>query len=255
MRKTMILVLSLGLSVNAAFGFWDELRLIDGDDDGQIDDSLIQQITFDVTAGTTLSIASFAWESTVSPPDLGYDLNSDGEVTAFDSYMHLYSGFTLLAENNDDAFHPHPYAFITNLNSHISYTFNEAGTYMVTIGQYDYSTEEAFAGYQIDRGFSYGFGVDHADYELIFNASSGAVSNITVLEEPIPMPPTVAIHTAVEIEWNSTSGTTYQVQYSTNLASTNWFNLSNSVMATNTTSYMLDSTRNVSNRFYRVIKE
>ena len=255
MKKTMILILTLGLMVvrvNASITVSDELRLIDGDGDGQIDDSLIQQITFDVTAGTTLSIASFAWESGIDQFDLGYDLNSDGEITAFDSYMHLYSGFTLLAENDDDALNPHPYAY-TNLNSHISYTFNTAGTYMVTIGQSAYSTDNAFAGYETDRGFI--FGLDHADYELIFDASSGVVSNVTVLAEPIPMPPTVAIHTAVEIEWNSTSGTTYQVQYSTNLTSTNWFDLGNSVMATNTASYVLDSTRNVSNRFYRVIKE
>jgi sulfatase modifying factor 1 len=78
---------------------------------------------------------------------------------------------------------------------------------------------------------------------------------VAAITAPPPPPIDLTIHTAIEVEWSSVSGRTYQVQYSTNLVSTNWFDLGSSVMATNAASFMLDSTRGVSNRFYRVINE
>jgi len=57
---------------------------------------------------------------------------------------------------------------------------------------------------------------------------------------------------AVSLTWNSLTGLVYQVQYSTNLLSTNWFNL-----ATNTaTSPTLSVTNTIGpspRRFYRVL--
>jgi len=84
-----------------------------------------------------------------------------------------------------------------------------------------------------------GMGLRVASIGAIPSASSSAVS----------------IHTAVEIEWSSTSGTTYQVQYSTNLVSTNWFDLGSTVLGDGSTNYVFDSTRGISERFYRVINE
>ena len=72
--------------------------------------------------------------------------------------------------------------------------------------------------------------------------------------EPIA-PPEITLGHAVEIGWNSISGITYQVQYSTNLVSTNWFNLGATVIGTGTNQYQLDSTRGSAARYYRVITD
>jgi len=65
----------------------------------------------------------------------------------------------------------------------------------------------------------------------------------------------VGIFTAVEIGWTSLSGQIYQVQYSTNLVSTNWFDLGGNVVGNGATNYIFDSTRGVDEHFYRVIIE
>jgi hypothetical protein len=52
--------------------------------------------------------------------------------------------------------------------------------------------------------------------------------------------------------WSAVSGQNYQVQYSTNLVSTNWLNLGGSVNATNATMFSSDPIED-SQRFYRVI--
>ena len=63
----------------------------------------------------------------------------------------------------------------------------------------------------------------------------------------------ISIHPAVEIDWASTFGTAYQVQYSTNLVSTNWFNLGPTVIGNGSTNHVFDSTRDSGEKFYRFI--
>lgn len=63
------------------------------------------------------------------------------------------------------------------------------------------------------------------------------------------------IFNAVEVGWTSVSGATYQVRYSTNLASGNWFDLGEPVVGNGSTNYVFDSTRGTPKRFYRVISE
>ncbi|WP_372807679.1 formylglycine-generating enzyme family protein [Pontiella sp.] len=65
----------------------------------------------------------------------------------------------------------------------------------------------------------------------------------------------INIDSAVGIEWSSISGQSYQVQYSTNLVSTNWFDLGGVISATNATGYSVDYSTGVSHRFYRVISD
>ena len=75
---------------------------------------------------------------------------------------------------------------------------------------------------------------------------------------PIPPPPesiNTMIFNAVEIGWTSVSGQIYQVQYSTNLVSSNWFNLGSAVIGNGSTNSVFDSTRQNSQRHYKVIAE
>lgn len=177
----------------------DEIRNIDGDLDGYVDDLLISQIAFDVTAGTQLRIDSLVWEYT------GVDLNGDGELTGFDNYMRLYSGTTRIA-SNDDAAHGSD-GSVHSYDSQIHYLFGNAGSYMVTVGQLAYNDQSALAGYQANRPYTdymqwtpYSSAVpaDHGDWQLTFNVLSGSVSNVRVLNPAgvttaVPEPASLAL--------------------------------------------------------------
>jgi len=52
--------------------------------------------------------------------------------------------------------------------------------------------------------------------------------------------------------WFGVSNETYHLQYTTNLASTNWSDIGTSVTGNNTTNYFSDSTTNSTQKFYRV---
>jgi len=69
-----------------------------------------------------------------------------------------------------------------------------------------------------------------------------------------PEPVDLGIYTAVELVWPSVSGVTYQVQYSTNLVSTNWFNLDSSILGDGTTNSVFDSVRGTEERYYRIVQ-
>jgi len=57
----------------------------------------------------------------------------------------------------------------------------------------------------------------------------------------------------VLFNWNSLPGPHYQVQYSTNLATSPWQNLGSSILGTNASMGIIDSVSNSPMRFYRVL--
>ena len=65
----------------------------------------------------------------------------------------------------------------------------------------------------------------------------------------------LSIYRAVEIKWPTVSEDRYQVQYSTNLVSTNWFDLGESIIGDGSTNGVFDSTILTTKRFYRVIRK
>jgi hypothetical protein len=177
-------------SANAGLIVSGEIRNIDGDNDSAIDDSLISQISFYVSAGTSLTIDSLVREINNT------DLNGDGEITGFDNFMRLFAGTTYLTGNDDysttgrDSLHRY--------DSLINYTFATAGTYMVTVGQLSYSTQEALQGYDTNRLYNNresGGELDHGDWRLTFTANGGSVSNVNVINgvSQVPEPSTLAI--------------------------------------------------------------
>ena len=61
------------------------------------------------------------------------------------------------------------------------------------------------------------------------------------------------IWTAVEIGWKTVAGTNYQVQSTTDLASSNWDNFGSVIVGNGLTNTVFDSTRTNSHKFYRVV--
>ncbi|HLX71274.1 MAG TPA: PKD domain-containing protein, partial [Verrucomicrobiae bacterium] len=75
--------------------------------------------------------------------------------------------------------------------------------------------------------------------------------NVTVV--PLVFQPVSLSNGVLTISWGSISGVTYRVQYTTNLAGSNWIDLPPDVMATDITASTTDFTSTDAQRFYRVV--
>lgn len=75
---------------------------------------------------------------------------------------------------------------------------------------------------------------------------------------PVPPPGRVAVQTAgnqLVLTWNAVPGVPYQVQYQTNLASSNWLNLTPLQVAVTNSVRVVDVIGSgESGRFYRVVE-
>jgi hypothetical protein len=60
---------------------------------------------------------------------------------------------------------------------------------------------------------------------------------------------------AVTFSWLTVPGASYQVQYTTNLASTNWTNLGGAIIATNGVTTSSDNVGPDPQRFYRITQQ
>ena len=162
------------------------ISTIDGDRDGKANDAKVARVAFTVSAGTRLFFDSLVYEA-VS------DANGDGRITGFDNAMMLFRGTTLLASNDDSARtyadgSQYPY------DSAFDWTFDQAGTYLVTLGMFRYSVEDALRGYQAGRLYqplvgNEGFGA----WRLTVSALDGSVSNVHEVGADVPEPGTLAL--------------------------------------------------------------
>jgi uncharacterized repeat protein (TIGR03803 family) len=88
-----------------------------------------------------------------------------------------------------------------------------------------------------------------------WNAETGAPGYGTIFR--ITVPPAfqsiAQTNGVVSLTWSAMSNQTCQVQYSTNLVSTNWINLSSAVTVTNSPVSVHDATATDSQRFYRIM--
>ena len=159
---------------------------IDGDGDGKLNDVKVARVAFTVSAGTHLFLDSLVYE-------YFSDANGDGRVTGFDNDMMLFRGATLLESNDDsvDTFgdgSQHPY------DSAFDWTFDRAGTYLVTLGMRRYSVEDALRGYQAGRVYrdsirNENFGA----WRLTLTALSGSMNNVREVGTEVPEPGTLAL--------------------------------------------------------------
>jgi hypothetical protein len=88
-------------------------------------------------------------------------------------------------------------------------------------------------------------------YILFDDSQADLISSYKILMAPV-LQSAGEMAGTFTFTWSAVSGQNYQVQYSTNLVSTNWLNLGGSVNATNATMFSSDPIED-SQRFYRVI--
>ena len=88
----------------------------------------------------------------------------------------------------------------------------------------------------------------------------GGIGGGTIFSLQLPTPPTplvlfgaVPTNGLFSFNWSAAIGTNYQVQYTTNLASTNWNNLADPIIATNSTQSISDPLSTDAQRFYRIV--
>lgn len=194
MFKKALLACSLALSTAATLAapvvVNGAIHNIDGDHDGLVDDLKISRVAFDVTAGTTVFFDSMVWEAT------HVDLNGDGFLTGFDNYMALFSGGSMLTAQDDSGI-TYGDGSVHGYDSAYSYTFANAGSYMISLGQLIYSAADGLQGFQADRAFfDYeGNNDSFGAWRLTMTASNGSLSNVTALDDGnrVPEPASLAL--------------------------------------------------------------
>jgi hypothetical protein len=94
------------------------------------------------------------------------------------------------------------------------------------------------------------------NYTVIIANSYGSVtSSVVTLTVALPAPNLLSFATTnglFNFSWSALSNLNYQVQYSTNLTSTNWMNLGNPITATNGTASASDPFAPILQRYYRI---
>lgn len=185
------------------------LFTIDADSDGA-DDSTINRVTFDVTAGATVTFDILAFEVDTDT-NVESDLNGDMEITVLDTWLLLFDDATQLPvspppNSNDDGPLGGDGSINTN-DSNFFYTFADGGTYFVTIGDAGtYSPQEALSYAKIDDPGSWApplcpdgwvtggtCETDHGDWQLTLSVpdageGAGTISNVLVT---VPEPTTI----------------------------------------------------------------
>jgi hypothetical protein len=172
--RAMLFLAGIGLASAAGAAVINgQIRNIDGDGDGAVDDLKISRVTFSVTAGTRVFFDSLVREST------GTDLNGDGFITGFDNYMVLFNGTTVL-QRNDDSSVTFGDGSVHQYDSTLDYTFVDAGTYMVTLGQLSYSDSEALQGFDVNRLYAaYDGSENFGAWRLTMSATDGTLSDVS----------------------------------------------------------------------------
>ena len=159
---------------------------IDGDRDGKQQELKVARIAFTVSANTRLFFDSLVLEAT-------RDLNGDGFITGFDSEMHLFDRGTVL-HVNDDSGQTYGDGSEYPFDSAFEWRFEQAGTYLVTLGVHAYGNADALQGYQAGRIYRPLVGIENfGAWRLSLAALTGSVSNVHEITNDVPEPGTLAL--------------------------------------------------------------
>jgi uncharacterized repeat protein (TIGR03803 family) len=96
---------------------------------------------------------------------------------------------------------------------------------------------------------------DTGNYSVIVSNSLGSVTSSNALLAIIARPTFQSItqsNGVITLVWNAVSGQEYQLQYNSDLSSTNWIDLGNTITATNDTVRVSDIIGSDTRRFYRI---
>jgi hypothetical protein len=90
---------------------------------------------------------------------------------------------------------------------------------------------------------------------IVTNAYGSVTSSVVTLNVVFLFQSAAQVGGAVNFSWLTTPGVPYQVQYTTNLASTNWMNLGAAIIASNSVSSFSDNLGPDPQRFYRIVQQ
>jgi hypothetical protein len=97
---------------------------------------------------------------------------------------------------------------------------------------------------------------DAGSYDVIVSNSYGSVtSSVVTLNVVFFFASAVQNGDAVTFGWQTTAGVSYQVQYTTDLSSSNWLNLGAPIVASNNVTTTSDNLGPDPQRFYRIIQQ
>ncbi|WP_431257790.1 DVUA0089 family protein [Roseateles chitinivorans] len=190
-KKTLmalVMTVMAGTAAAAPVVVKGSIHDIDRDGNGQVDGRKISQVTFTVSAGTHVFFDSLVREST------GVDLNGDGVITGFDNYMMLLQGSNMLYAQ-DDSSETFGDGSVHAYDSAYGYTFSQAGTYLITLGQLSYGVQDALAGYQANNYFRNYDGPDNrfGAWQLTMTATNGTLNVLSVDGQSVPEPASLAL--------------------------------------------------------------
>jgi uncharacterized repeat protein (TIGR03803 family) len=93
-------------------------------------------------------------------------------------------------------------------------------------------------------------GSDGSFYGTTSGGGAGTVFRLTI----VPEFQTVTLtDSTLNLTWSTEAGGTYQLQYNSNLSSSNWINLGSPINATGATLNTTDTLTNGPHRFYRLV--
>lgn len=159
-----------------------QIANFDGDRDGMADDLKISRVTFNVTAGTRVFFDSMVYESDFASLK---DLNGDGQITGFDSYMMLFDAAGTNLFYADDSNATFGDGSVNTMDAARSWTFSQAGTYMITIGQGTSFQHEALQGFEKNTSLEQFIGEQNfAAWRLTMSATGGTLSQVAEVGVP-----------------------------------------------------------------------
>jgi len=159
----------------------------EGESEGRT--SSVDSWYFTVNSDGPVTIDTLAMERSGSDDDVYQDVNGDGEIKFFDPYIYVFKndgGFPgELVASNDDSDDTFEDGSIHGYDSYLSFGDLPAGDYILVIGAYDLSENEARDGINYDD--SYPKGLDENGEEILVPDASYKITfggNVTVTSGP-----------------------------------------------------------------------
>ena len=162
----------------------------------------VDYLSFSVYSSGIVEIDVLSWEENYGAL---IDLNGDGEFAYFDSEIHLFQDDGVLdlgdyIASNDDSRYTFEDGSINSLDSYLNLSL-EVGDYILAIGSYSLTVDEALAGInefsQLTTWDGYDFVyADHGDYQVSFSGDVALAGDHPVAlnsPPPIPEPATVML--------------------------------------------------------------
>jgi uncharacterized repeat protein (TIGR03803 family) len=218
------------------------------------DGSISAEATFNFTNGGVPGAMVVGRDGNLYGPTLYGGTNSYGSIFKLTTNMVLTTFFNFDGTNGNA-----PTALIVGADGNFYGVTGEGGAYG-SGNVFELSTNGVLTSLYDFTGGSDGSvgesliqGKDGSFYGTTYDGGDLALGNIfklTIIQPPTIQSVSQAAH-SITFTWNAAPSFTYDVQFSTNLASTNW-SLLQSIVASNTVETITDSTLTNQQRFYRI---